>query len=48
MFHARSRAPRSVPLPFLRRRHPLLALLVRWPRFRTWLTRNPRHGLARG
>lgn len=37
MNRARSRAPFSAPLPFLRRRHPLLAAMLRWPLLRRWL-----------
>ena len=37
MFMASSRAPSTVPLPFLERRHPLRAALFRWRLLRRWL-----------
>jgi len=46
MYRAQSRARLSPPLPFLSHRHPLLALLARWPLFRRWISRRLHHRLV--
>lgn len=43
MLRAVSRARRSPPLPFLRRKHPILAALMRWRFFRYWIARRSLH-----
>lgn len=40
MLRAVSRARRSPPLPFLRSKHPILSLLLRWRVFRAWISRR--------